>query len=120
MYQSGTIIHPNGKLVLDKLEHRVYNSGAVDEPQGGKQEMTPKEAMAARGLRQDWVAKMMGISTPYLSQLVQEQRRWTAPLCHLFCIAVGVPASVLCFASAGTSREPERPSPRATDKEDPA
>jgi len=82
--------------------------------------MRPKEAIATQGLRQDWIAEMMGISTPYLNQLVNEERRWTAPLCRLFCIAVGMPASAISFASGGTSREPERASQRAANKEDSA
>lgn len=70
--------------------------------------MTPREAIAIRGLRQNWIARMMGISDSYLSLLLDQRRRWTADLQRGFSMAIGIAESAICFASAGTAAEPLR------------
>lgn len=79
--------------------------------------MNPREAIAIRGLRQNWVARMMGISEAYLSLLLDERRRWTGDLQRRFCMAIGIAESAICFASAGTSRGPVRYPPGTAEQE---
>jgi hypothetical protein len=61
-------------------------------------QISPAQAIAARGLQKQWVAAQLGISPAYLSMLLSGDRRWTPGLAGKFPLVVGLAADAICFA----------------------
>lgn len=62
-------------------------------------QLSPAQAIAARGLQKQWVAAQLGISPAYLSMLLRGNRRWTPDLAGKFPLVVGLTADAICFAA---------------------
>ena len=62
-------------------------------------QISPAQAIAARGLQKQWVAAQMGISPSYLTLLLKGSRRWTPDLAGKFPLVVGLASDAICFAA---------------------
>ena len=91
----------------------AYNACTHEMSREMKVQISPAQAIAARGLQKQWVAAQLGISPAYLSMLLNGNRRWTPDLAGKFPLVVGLASAALCFApnckdgvhSLGTSHE---------------
>ena len=53
--------------------------------------------LTERGIRQDWLAKQLGVSESYLSLLLQGKRRWTSGLKKETARVLMLPEEILFF-----------------------
>jgi transcriptional regulator with XRE-family HTH domain len=67
----------------------------------------------SRGYRRGWFADRLGISDPYLSQLLSGGKRWTDELKEKAALWLGVPADIL-FSVEECSQELPQTEPETT------